>query len=210
MAALKQVPVTARVSGHGSEVAGSWRISMKYASHKSVLLAFICLFTLTVEADASPDEVFNIINERLTYMEDVALFKAHRHLPVEDVEREKLVVAETIISAQNSGIDLTHLESFIRAQMSVAKAVQYRHRADFLSNTPLRQPSDLQETVRPLLLRLNDRLIEQLAMYLESCGSFNADQYNEFEKAITVKYVTTSDKQLMFRALQEVAMMSED
>lgn len=162
------------------------------------------------KTEGSSNEVFNIINERLSYMEDVALFKAQRHLPIEDMERENLVVNEAIISAQNSGLSLTHMESFIRAQISVAKAVQYRHRADFLSNTTQRKPRDLQKVVRPLLLHLNDKLIEQLVVYLKSYGSFNVDQYNEFEKAINVKHVTISDKQLIFRALQNVVMMPND
>ncbi len=183
---------------------------MKYALHKPVLLVLLYFLTFNVEADGSPNEVFNIINERLSYMEDVALFKAQKHLPIEDVERENLVVDKAINSTQNSGLSLTHMESLVRALMSVAKAVQYRHRADFLSNTSLRKPRDLQKVVRPSLLRLNDKLIEQLAVYLKSYGSFNSDQYNEFEKAINVKYVTMSDKQLIFRALQNVVMLQND
>ncbi|MCP3901424.1 MAG: chorismate mutase, partial [Desulfobacteraceae bacterium] len=43
-------------------------------------------------AEVTSEELFSTINERLSYMEDVALFKAQKHLPIENIEREKVVL----------------------------------------------------------------------------------------------------------------------
>ncbi len=177
----------------------------------NILLFFLFLIIpFQARAENESTEIFKTINERLSYMEDVALFKAQNHLPVEDMEREKVVVSKAKIYAQNSGLDPVYIESFIRALMSVAKAVQYRHRADFLSSTSFNKPRDLQKVVRPELLRLSNKLVEQLTIYISSYGSFNSSQYSYFDSMINVKYVTAPDKQLIFRALQNIKLLPKN
>lgn len=78
-------------------------------------------------------EVLNTIEERLEYMQDVALFKANNHLPVEDVDREKKVIKPALRTANAINLSAEGLEHFFTTQISVAKAIQYRYRAHWLS-----------------------------------------------------------------------------
>lgn len=176
---------------------------MKYA------LIFFLLMTssLQTRAEVTSTELFNTINDRLSYMEDVALFKSQKYLSIEDIEREKLVVDRAKISAHNKGLDPSYIEAFFRAQISVAKAIQFRYRADLLSIPSDKKPKDLQKEVRPALLSLGDQIIEQITQYVKVNGSFKPALFAEFDVAINVKYVSTSDKQLLFKALQEVKQL---
>ncbi|MBT3880643.1 MAG: chorismate mutase [Candidatus Scalindua sp.] len=168
---------------------------------------FACLlsiFSLQTKAEVTSIELFRTINERLSYMEDVALFKVKNHLPIEDIQRENDVIDKAKVFASEQGFDSGIVKDFFRAQISVAKAIQYRYRADLLSQPSFRQPRDLQKEVRPALIRLGNQIIEQMAAYCKNHGEFQKTQFTEFNEAIIVKYVTETDKQLLFRALLKV------
>ena len=133
-----------------------------------------------------------------------ALFKAENHRSIEDVEREKIVVEKAKASAQGKGLDPHSVEYFFKAQISVAKAIQFRYRADFLSQPPKSKPKDLQQEVRPALIRLGDQIIQKMVMYIKAHGSFKLIRFSEFDAAINEKHVSLLDKQLLFSALQKV------
>ena len=169
-------------------------------------LAALLLLSHQASADMMPTELFLAINERLGYMEDVALFKAQNHLAIEDVEREKIVIDKAKRAAQAKGLDPDSVEDFFKAQIAVAKAIQFRYRADLLSQPSSRNPRDLKQEVRPQLIRLGDQIIRQMAMYLDAHGAFKPAAFADFEAALTVNYVTTPDKRLLFDALLSVKL----
>ena len=172
---------------------------------KIILLFFsFIIFSLEVSADVTSVELFRTINKRLSHMEEVALFKAQNHLPIEDIEQEKIVIQRAIVSARDKGLDPDSIEDFFKAQISVAKAVQLRYRADLRSRPSSIEPKDLQKEVRPCLLRLGDQIIQQMIMYIKTHGSFKPTQFADFDSDVNVKYVTASDKQLLFNALLKV------
>lgn len=170
-----------------------------------IFFAFLLsIFALPTNADVTSIELFRTINERLSYMEDVVLFKIKNHLPIEDIQRENVVIDNAKVFATEQGFDSEIVEDFFHAQISVAKAIQYRYRADLLSQPSFRQQRDLQKEVRPALIRLGNQIIEQMAVYCRNHGGFQEAQFDEFSGAITVRYVTEADKQLLFRALLRV------
>ncbi len=173
------------------------------------LLIFSLLIILSPQtrAEVTSAELFSTINERLSYMEDVALFKKQQHIPIEDVEREKLVIDRAKKAAHNKGLDPNHIEDFFKAQIAVAKAIQFRYRADLLSLPSFEKPKDLQGEVRPALLNLGDQTIKQMMQYIKTYGSFKPALFSEFDAAINIKYVTTSDKQLLFGTLLKVKQL---
>ena len=126
---------------------------------KILLFAAMLLFSHQASAEVIASELFKAINERLGYMEDVALFKARRQLAIEDIEREKIVIEKAKKSAQNKGLDPDSVEAFFKAQISVAKAIQFRYRADLLSQPTSREPRDLKQEIRPQLISLGDQII---------------------------------------------------
>ncbi|OUR94976.1 hypothetical protein A9Q81_14530 [Gammaproteobacteria bacterium 42_54_T18] len=168
------------------------------------LFFLLILLPFQAGAEVISEGLFETINERLSYMEDVALFKAENHRPIEDVEREKVVIEKAKVSAHDRGLDPDSVEYFFKAQISVAKAIQFRHRADFLSQPLQHKPKDLQQEVRPSLIRLGDEIIEQMVMYIKTHGSFKSIRFAEFDAVINVKHVAFLDKQLLFKALQKV------
>ncbi len=87
-----------------------------------------------IGASISYDQTARLVNERLSYMKDVAGYKAEQHLPIEDLAQEKKVLDQSISEAESFGLNSETVKPFIVTQMNVAKAIQYRYRADWLSS----------------------------------------------------------------------------
>ena len=174
---------------------------------KKVFLLFLCSFlTLQAQPEVTSLEVFKTINERLSYMEDVATYKANNHIAIEDIQREKIVVEKAKEFGSGLGFEPEIIEDFFYAQISVAKAIQYRYRAELLSHPSNQKPRDLQKVIRPALIRLGNRIMELIAAYCKKYGKFNQAQFTEFKEAITVKYVKEADKELLFRVLLKIKL----
>jgi chorismate mutase len=169
-----------------------------------LILALLIAVSFNASAETTDADLFEAINARLSYMEDVALYKAQKHLPIEDLERERTVIEKAKRSAAEQGLDPDSTEDFFKAQIAVAKAIQFRYRADFLLQPSLKEPKNLEKEIRPRLLSLGDQIMQQLAAYLEIHESLTPAQFADFDRAINVKYVTGSDKQFLFKALQKV------
>ena len=173
---------------------------------KTFLLFLFSILTLYAQPEVTSLEIFKTINERLSYMEDVALYKADNHLAVEDIQREKIVVEKAKESGAGLGFEPEVIEDFFYAQISVAKAIQYRYRAGLLSHPTNKKPRDLQKVVRPALIRLGNRIMELIAAYCKKYGEFSHAQFPEFKESITVMYVTEADKELLFKALLKIKL----
>jgi chorismate mutase len=98
------------------------------------------------------------------------------------------------------------VEGFFIAQISVAKAIQYRYRADLLSQPSDRAPLDLNEQIRPALIKLGNLIIAQMATTLGQDGPFKASQRELFFQALQHRYISDADKQLLFDGLLGVKM----
>ena len=171
---------------------------------RKIIVAFIViLLSVAAQASENAQPLFHTINERLQYMDDVAVYKAEHHLPIEDVAREQVVVEKAKAAAGKQGLNPESVEAFFKAQIAVAKAIQYRRRAELLSQPSHQQARDLKTVVRPALLQLGDQIIAQIAKYLQH-GAFDAQQYQLFASQVNVKYVTDSDKRLLFNALLKI------
>lgn len=167
------------------------------------------LFFISLKASAcgATPEVFNTINQRLSFMNDVALYKAHHQLPIENSARELVVINKAILAASQQGLDPHSVEGFFKAQITVAKIIQYRHRASLLAGGLLPQGKDLQTEVRPALLELGDKIIIQLAEQLKKHGPVKRHQLALFNTAINIEHITEDDKRLLFNALIQVALL---
>ncbi|WP_298776241.1 chorismate mutase [uncultured Shewanella sp.] len=181
---------------------------MKYLHKMRVkkygLLCLILLFSGSAMANVDVESIFNTMNERLTYMKDVALYKAQHHLAIEDVAREKKVLASATQAASQLGLPANKVDDFFKAQIAVAKAIQYRYRAQWLASPVSGTPKDLNTQVRPALIKLGKQLNIELAAYVKQGGQFVTKQYQSFSDTINVKYVTDADKKLLFNALMQI------
>ena len=99
---------------------------------KKTILVIICVLVAACSASTPQKQdpqlvrLFTLINERLSYMEDVAAWKWINRKPIEDLEREKAVLVATSNAAGQYGLDGASITPFAEAQMDAAKAVQVR------------------------------------------------------------------------------------
>lgn len=129
------------------------------------LVAFMCVSSLAQAYQYT--QTARLINERLSYMKDVAGYKAEQHLPIEDLTQEKKVLDQSLSEADSFGLNSETVKPFIVTQMNVAKAIQYRYRADWLSSPESNwKPQDLAE-VRLKISSLNTELLKNIAVELK-------------------------------------------
>lgn len=172
--------------------------------HLAVMLLGFLLSGLAL-ANQDTHQVFQLINERLGYMEEVALYKVHKQQAVEDLAREAVILEKARLKADSYGLDSSSMEGFFQIQMNAAKAIQYRYRADWLF-TPSRRgmPRDLATEIRPELIRQGDQIAKSIRDYLKSGSSFSDDQLNEFLTVVNQENLKPGEKEDIFRALQKV------
>ena len=174
-----------------------------------LLLAFTLLsgFCPLSFAEPEPDaiHIFRLINERLEYMEMVALYKHQSHIPVEDLTREKFILEESLLSASEQGLDPDSVSVFFQSQIDAAKAIQYRYRADWLTSPPEHAETiDLTNEIRPRLTTLGKAIVASISGYLNTGQSFNSGQLTEFMDTVKVHNLSIIDKENIFRSLLQV------
>jgi chorismate mutase len=176
-----------------------------YKSFSAATLLFmlsIPFYTFAAENGDLP----GLINQRLSYMKDVAASKALNHQPVEVLSQEANVLAESQKVAAAQGIDPDSIAPFIVAQMSAAKAIQYRYRADWLS-TPKTgwKPQPLSE-IRTHISGLSARIIERLAVELKANGKISPSNQAEFIARLQQSNLSEADKIQLFKAIEQVRL----
>lgn len=175
----------------------------------SVSSLLLCT-SLQAADDNGSETLFALINERLSYMEQVALYKHQNNMAIEDLERERQVVDNSRLAAAQQGLDGNSVDSFFEAQIAVAKAIQYRHLADWMSIPDESQPPDLNGHLRPILTDLGDRIIANLAILLRSGNSIGEQDRKAFYERITVQHVEEADKAQLFENLAKVRIRTPE
>ncbi len=173
------------------------------AARAAIVLALAC--ACVQQAGACSSQLYASIEERLGYMQEVALHKALNGLPIEDLQQEERVLAGAVAAASAAGLDPDAAADFFRAQISAAKAIQYRYRADLLALPPQPRPRDLTTEIRPALLALGDRIISQLANCAKQRGSHGKATFEQLSAAVAVRYLSEADKRLLHAALAKLA-----
>lgn len=181
-----------------------------------LLLAFILLnlafatpahantnVTKAIEQD-SAITLFSLINQRLQYMPDVALYKAQHQLAIENLKRESDVLKSAVASAKKQGLQAKSVRHFFQSQMDVAKAIQYRYRADLLSDPIEKLAPDLNKTIRPALIELGNEIIVEMGRHIKKYGKIDPDLQSLFNNLINHQYLTKRDKQLLFKGLTKI------
>jgi chorismate mutase len=159
-------------------------------------------------ADSGAVEIFSLINERLSYMEDVAAYKLENGKPVEDTDREVIVLEKAKQSAMRAGLNPSSIENFFRTQIAAAKAIQYRYLADrvLAPESARGTPRDLMTEVRPELIRLGDAIVHSIRDFLKAGNQFSDAHLPEFLNAVDVPQLHREEKARLFRSLQEITL----
>jgi|FLOH01.1.fsa_nt_gi chorismate mutase len=152
-------------------------------------------------AELPAAELFSTIRQRLDLMQSIALYKAQNQIPIENVDREIIVIADAKRAAAREGLDADSIEEFFVAQIAVAKAIQYRYRAELLSDSTRLPAIDLDTEIRPEITELGGRIVILLARYLRSANTLDPALREPFNQALTTRFVSPADKTMVFDAL---------
>ena len=166
-------------------------------------IAFV-MMTFSASASDGP-QLFNLIGQRLSYMQAVAAYKAAAHKPIEDIAQEKKVIAKATEQARKVGLDPRSVVPFLKAEIDAAKAIQYRYRADWLSVPQKNARAVPLDVTRSGIGETGDAILTQLQSVL-SQGGIKSSDLADFEKAVTEPNLTAADKKKLFEALMEVRL----
>ncbi len=180
-----------------------------------IILAAISglLFAGAVAATAGDDlakaeTLFQLINERLSYMKDVAAFKWVNKKPIEDKAREEVVIQKTAEAAGKEGLDVESAKGFFRVQIEAAKVIQNQFHDTWKKNGFPRDAkfADLKTEIRPALIDLGNRILAQIKAALPVLKNpENTVALEEMiQKEVTVKYVDAEMKQALLDALRKI------
>jgi len=148
--------------------------------------------------------VYTLINQRLSYMKDVAGYKEQNHLAVEDLVQEAKVLIGSVCEAQKLDLDEESVRPFLQVQMDAAKAIQYRYRADWLLEPEEDwQPKPL-EQIRSELSVLNIQILGSVSSMLKTGGIFN--DKSDFMATVDQAHLTESNKHKLWVALTGIRL----
>lgn len=172
-----------------------------------LLLVFVAPQCLATDKFDAAQRLFSLINERLSYMEDVAVFKAQKGIAIEDKQREALVLQNAVLAAARSGIDESSAARLFEAQIEAAKSIQrtvlQRYSSEYLRNT---SPRDLEKEIRPALISLGEKILRSASDYLVRYGSIAESEFSVFQQQLDNAYLSPSQAQKLFDALRHLRL----
>ena len=175
-------------------------------------LAILFLFLLTAPAGAAPAfadpdadvrAVFQLMQDRLQLMKDVAAWKHTRKAPVVDVEREQQVLEATVHQASELGIEAASARRLFSLQIRLAVRVQESWISSWRSVTASPQDvRDLASQLRPQLDRLGTELLRSIYLSLPEFQRTDfAAHYTAYAKILEAPGLTDLDRSELTNAL---------
>ncbi len=170
-----------------------------------LIIASSFFLSLAVQAQQC-GQTAPLINERLSYMKDVVGYKAENHLPIEDRIQEEKVINSAMAQAESLGLNGESIKPLMVAQINAAKAIQYRYRADWLSQPePGWQPKPLDD-VRANIGELSTKILEQIAEELKTCKPAEMGDKAHFINTIRQHNLTSADVEAIFSTFNQVKL----
>ena len=146
------------------------------------------------------DKVARLIIERLELMRPVGLWKKHHRLPIQDVERERQVIDQTIKDAGALGIAPLGARKFFELQIEIARRIQQRVvDSPAQSDGPLR---DLNSDLRPALDRIGRELLIAISLALPELEQRDfRERYADMPTTFAASGLSSTESQTLFDAL---------
>ena len=171
------------------------RLVMKLQGY---LVTLLMVATPIVGVANGQNDIEETIAARLALMKPVAHSKWVTGRAIEDTDREKVVIAQAVISGLQYGITTDSTTTFFEAQIEAAKAIQRYWFNIWEDEPPKGLAPDLTAAIRPQLLELGDQILSQLGA---DKGSL---QFARFQKATQIKGLPLAHQQALFQALEEI------
>ena len=166
-----------------------------------LLLLLSLLLTISTQSySASPEKLYQQINQRLSLMEAVAADKWHRKIPIEDLAREKVVLEKSVNKAQEKGLSPEEVTNFFLIQIELAKKIQHGFQQQWQDSkqSPDKSQPSLQE-IRPQLIQLGNDILTAIAELKDH------HNFPVFQQTITAPFLNPQDKGRLFQALAAIS-----
>ena len=175
-------------------------------------LAILFLFLLTARAgaesafaDANADvrSVFQVLQDRLRLMKDVAAWKHARNAPVVDAQRERQVLEATVRQASDLGIDAESARRLFSLQIQLAVRAQESWISRWRSGDAAPQEvRDLAGELRPQLDRIGAELLHSIYLALPEFQRADfAARYGAQAQTVDAPGVTDAERKELTNAL---------
>jgi cyclohexadienyl dehydratase len=154
-------------------------------------------------ADADVRAVFELMQDRLHLMRDVAAWKHAHNAPIVDVEREQQVLEATVRQASDLGIDASSARRLVSLQIRLAVRAQESFIADWRSGAPVpQQVRDLASELRPQLDRIGAELLHAIYLALPEFQRRDfAARYDAHVRIVDAPGVTDADRSELLKAV---------
>ncbi|MEM7176312.1 MAG: gamma subclass chorismate mutase AroQ [Pseudomonadota bacterium] len=158
-------------------------------------------------ARADQEGLFGSIGERLGWMAPVAAWKFANDKPVEDLEREAVVLQAAQTKAEQIGLARGSVLDFFQAQIDAAKAIQWCWIARWKAGAPPpTETPDLVAEIRPALIRLGQDVLDELAGEIAQNGPITAEARDPFVAAVSLDCLDQKSLDNLFESLTEVRL----
>ena len=172
----------------------------------ALLLVLVVGPPAVADTTPGPAILFQLVAQRMALMEDVAHYKFRHQVAVEDLEREQVVLDKALQAAAEAGLDPASVDAYFRMQFQVAKAVQYRALADYMTRPPGAPAPDLVAEIRPRLIEIGDAILAALSTHISRHGPLTSQSLAAFEQAMDLPRVTAGEKRLLHDALTGIRL----
>ena len=152
-------------------------------------------------------DITSLINHRLSYMQSVAYYKYNQGIPVEDLERENLILANINSISQQYNLNTDTLVDFFQEQMDIAKNIQYRYIDKWRTQgleIKQNKDTDLYNNIRPTIQELSVKIIIAIYNYINEGKVFSVNEHEIFMKHINIEQISKKNKNLLFQALSKI------
>lgn len=146
-----------------------------------------------------------LVNARLACMKDVAAYKVQNGQNITDPAQEMRVLESAVADAVTLGLNGETVKPFIQAQMDVAKAIQHRYCADWLTEPERPQTTLPIDEVRASIAEVSFSLLVCIARKLKTDFRFTAAEKAIFIRAIQQEKVKHKDKELLWATLKTIS-----
>lgn len=153
--------------------------------------------------------LFQLVDQRLSHMKDVAAYKWRKQIAIEDLKREQVVTENASTYAVEQGLDRHSSRDFFLAQIEAAKVIQRSWFVEWEQDSSLLAGAskDLVTEIRPELIRLGNQIIAQLQLILESGKQLPAQQQrNLFTALLDTDRLDLESRQNLFDALVRIKL----
>lgn len=169
-------------------------------------LLYVLLVFMASSSALEAEELYQLVNQRLHYIKDVAVYKAKQNLPVEDKAQEQAVLEAVMTGARQNGLDADSVADFFSAQIEVGKSIQQHYHQQWVleqdrEGMPL---PNMMANIRPQIANITNEIIQAFPAYLTRYGSHEDSDRKNFYNALTTEYLTEDDKKQLFDALLKV------